>query len=240
LKYQFGIQPYAAEEVVSDFRPPDLVRTNVYQRLRADILSCALRPGLQLQERELVERFEVSKSPIRDALLKLEEQGLIEVLPRRGYRVRRIDIPDVRDMYEMRQIYEREALSRLMDTAPASTLEELNRFRIAPQDDSVAGWLDYNRAFHAFFPQYCGNARLARAALAIIEQFDRLTFVSVTQPGENLSHFVSEHARIIDAVQTGNRREALTLAREHIEASRRRVIQNLEQQSVIDTSPEKP
>ena len=61
-----------------------LVRTSVFQQLRADILSCALRPGSQLQERQLVERFQVSKSPIRDALLKLEEQNLIEVLPRKG------------------------------------------------------------------------------------------------------------------------------------------------------------
>lgn len=219
--------------------PPDLVRTNVHQRLRADILACVLRPGQQLQERELVERFEVSKSPIRDALLKLEEQGLVEVLPRRGYRVRRIDIADVREMYEMRHIYEREALSRFMDTAPRPVLDGLERFRIEPLDVSVSGWLEYNRAFHSFFPQHCGNARLARAALSIIEQFDRLTFVSVTQPGEQLSHFVTEHAHIIDAVQSGNRREALTLAREHIESSRRRVIQNLEQQSVIDTNPDK-
>jgi len=221
-------------------RTPDLVRTNVYHRLRADILSCALRPGLQLQERDLVERFEVSKSPIRDALLKLEEQGLIEVMPRRGYRVRRIDIPDVRDMYELRQIYEREAMGRLMDTAPAAVLDDLDRFRTAPESESLAGWLDYNRAFHAYFPLHCGNARLARAALAILDQFDRLTFVSVTRPGEELSQFVTEHARIIDAVQSGNRREALTLAREHIENSRRRVIQDLEQQSVIDTGGDRP
>ena len=60
---------------------PLLVRTSIYQRLRAAILSCALRPGAQIQERQLAELYQVSKSPIRDALLKLEEQNLIEVMP---------------------------------------------------------------------------------------------------------------------------------------------------------------
>lgn len=187
-----------------------------------------------------MERFEVSKSPIRDALLKLEEQGLVEVMPRKGYRVRRIDVADVREMYEMRQIYEREALTRLIDTAPDSALADLDRFRAAPEEDTLAGWLDYNRAFHSHFALHCGNARLARAALEVIEQFDRLTYTSVTRPGEPLSRFVTEHCRIIDAVQARNRREALTLVRDHIDSSRRRVIDSLESVSIIDSSPERP
>lgn len=219
--------------------PPDLVRTNVYQRLRADILSCALRPGQQLQERELVERFEVSKSPIRDALLKLEEQGLVDVLPRRGYRVRRIDLADVRNMYEMRQIYERECIIRLIERADSAIVESFEQFRHSPQGESLPVWLDYNRAFHAFAAQHCGNARLARSALEIIEQFDRLTYMSVAGHADELAGFVTEHGRLIDAVCARNKREALAIARDHIESSRRRVMESLEAISVIDTSPEK-
>ena len=69
-----------------------LIRTSVYERIRGEILSCALRPGTQLQERDLALRYEVSKSPIRDALLRLQEQNLIEVLPRKGYRVRPVSV----------------------------------------------------------------------------------------------------------------------------------------------------
>lgn len=219
--------------------PPDLVRTNVYQRLRADILSCALRPGLQLQERELVERFEVSKSPIRDALLKLEEQGLVDVLPRRGYRVRRIDLADVRNMYEMRQIYERECITRLIERADSAMIDSFEQFRQAPQGESLQVWLDYNRAFHSFPAQHCGNARLARSALEIIEQFDRLTYTSVAGHDDQLAGFVAEHGCLIDAVRARNKREARVIARDHIESSRRRVMESLEAISVIDTSPEK-
>jgi GntR family transcriptional regulator, rspAB operon transcriptional repressor len=217
----------------------ELVRTNVFLRLRADILSCTLRPGQQFQERELVERFEVSKSPIRDALLKLEEQGLVEVMPRKGYRVRRIDIADVREMYDMRDMLERECVGRVIDLSLDADLAELDVFRTAPVNMSIQGWLDYNRAFHSFFPHHCGNARLARTALEIIEQFDRLTYMSVTTPGETLVRFVDEHARLIDAVQARNRREALAVARDHVESSRRRVLESLESMSIVDTKPER-
>ena len=224
---------------MSGQQPAELVRTNVYQRLRADILSCTLRPGQQFQEREMVERFEVSKSPIRDALLKLEEQGLVEVMPRKGYRVRRIDLADVRDMYEMRDMLERECVGRVIDTASEKVLTTLAPFRQAPDDMSLPGWLEYNRAFHSFFAIHCGNARLSRVALEIIEQFDRLTYMSVTSPGETLMRFVDEHARLIDAVIARNRREAVAIARDHVEGSRRRVLDSLESMSIVDTKPER-
>jgi DNA-binding GntR family transcriptional regulator len=60
-----------------------LVRTSVYQRLKAAILSCTLRPGTQIEECQLAELFRVSKSPIRDALFEAEEQNLVEVMPRK-------------------------------------------------------------------------------------------------------------------------------------------------------------
>lgn len=220
----------------------ELVRTSVYQRLRADILSCRLRPGLQIQEKDLVEQFEVSKSPIRDALLKLEELGLVEVMPRKGYRVRRIDVSDVRDMYEMRQIFERECVALLVDNAPDDLLRELDRFREGPEPgEGLPVWIAYNRSFHSWLAGNCGNARLARSALETIEQFDRLTHVSVSHAAEiSLGSFVAEHREIIDAIQARKRRQAIALARDHIDSSRRRVLDELAAVSVIDTTPESP
>jgi len=218
----------------------ELVRTSIYQRLRADILSCKLRPGLQLQEKDLVEQFSVSKSPIRDALLKLDELGLVEVLPRKGYRVRRIDVSDVRDMYEMRQIFERESICLLIDNAPEDLLRGLDRFRTGPEaSEDLPVWVAYNRSFHSWLAANCGNARLARSALETIEQFDRLTYVSVSHVADMaLGSFVAEHGAIIDAIQARKRRQATALARDHIESSRRRVLDELAAVSVIDTTPE--
>ena len=217
----------------------DLARTNVYQKLREEVLSCAIRPGQQLQERDLVARFQMSKSPIRDALLKLEEQGLVEVLPRKGYRVKRIDVSDVRDMYGLRHILERECVTLLIDSASDEVLRGLDAFRVAPATSELAAWIVYNRAFHAYIAAHCGNARVARTARDTIEQFDRLTYVSITSAdGDALDTYTREHGEIIDAIQARNKRQAVARARDHIESSRRRVLDSLETMSVIDSSPE--
>ncbi len=202
------------------------------------MLSCVLKPGQQLREKDLVERFSVSKSPVRDALLKLETQGLVEVLPRRGYRVRRIDVSDVRDMYGLRHVLERECTLMLIDTASDSILRELEQYRSAPDCPALADWITYNRAFHSHIARYCGNRRLGRITCETLEQFDRLTYVSVSQAADlSLDTFVAEHGQLIDAIRERNRRRAARLTREHIEASRRRVLDSLEAASIIDTNP---
>jgi DNA-binding GntR family transcriptional regulator len=213
---------------------PLLVRTSVYQQLRAAILSCALRPGTQIQERQLAEFYQVSKSPIRDALLKLEEQNLIEVMPRKGYRVKRISLTDARELYEMRQILERESIIRLLENASDKTLSSLDTFRTLPSTIELPEWIEYNSAFHGFLAANCGNSRLSRAGCEAIEQYERLTYVSVTSSNElGLADFVAEHGAIIDAIQRRDKRQALALARDHIESSRRRVLDALENLSVI-------
>jgi len=216
-----------------------LVRETVYQDLRREVLNCTLRPGQQLQERELVERFGVSKSPIRDALLKLEQQGLVEVLPRKGYRIRRIDIRDVRDMYRLRLILEREAAVLLAENGSEDIHAGLDAFRVGPEGADLLRWTEYNRAFHSYIARNCGNARLARVSLDMIEESDRLTYVSVASSADlSLADFVREHGEIIDAIQARNRRRAAVLISSHIESSRKRVLGQLESASVIDSNPE--
>jgi GntR family transcriptional regulator, rspAB operon transcriptional repressor len=213
---------------------PILARTSVYQQLRAAILSCSLRPGAQLQERQLAEQFQVSKSPVRDALLKLEEQNLVEVMPRKGYRVKRISLTDSRELYEMRQILERECIVRLIDSASDKLLAALDDFRALPSPIELPEWIEYNTAFHSFIAMNCGNSRLARLSCETIEFYERLTYVSVTSSAElRLADFVAEHGAIIDAIQRRDKRQAVALARDHIESSRRRVLDALERLSVI-------
>jgi DNA-binding GntR family transcriptional regulator len=217
----------------------ELARTSVYHQIRSDILTCKLRPGVQFQEKDLVSQFEVSKSPIRDALLKLEELGLVEVMPRKGYRVRRIDLSDVRDMYQLRVMYERECISLMIDQAPDEVLAALDRFREGPLDDELSDWIDYNRNFHADLVIHCGNARLARSALELNEHFDRLTYLSVSHSADlSLTTFVQEHGEIIDAIQARKRRQAIALSRAHIDSSRSRVLEELGAASIVDTSRE--
>ena len=84
--------------------PVSLIRDDVHERMRAEILTCTLKPGSLVQENDLALRYGVSKSPVRDAFLRLSQQGLVEVLPRKGYRIKPISVADAAEMYEMRRL----------------------------------------------------------------------------------------------------------------------------------------
>lgn len=212
----------------------ELMRTAVYHRLRSDILSCALRPGSQLQEKQLCERYGVSKSPIRDAMLKLEELSLVEIMPRKGYRVRPISLADARELYDLRLMLERECITKAIEVGSDSTLAALDRFRDVDGTMPLAEWIGYNREFHGAIADASGNARLARMTRQVLDQFDRLTHMSVSQSGpEGRSRFVAEHGGLIDALQRRDRRQAQALSRDHAEGSRRRVFDALADPSIV-------
>ena len=75
--------------------PRRLLRVDIHEKLREEILACRLSPGADLREQELASRFQVSKSPVRDALLRLEREQLVTIAPRQGYRVAPISLSDI-------------------------------------------------------------------------------------------------------------------------------------------------
>ena len=162
-----------------------LIRDGVYEKIRADILACILAPGARVFENDLAQRYNVSKSPVRDALLRLQEQGLIDVLPRKGYLIRPISIGDAHDLYEMRLLLEKSCIRRACDEASDEELASLDKFRSVENGD-LAHWVTYNRDFHRRIAELSGNARMAKMAQEVIDQFDRLTFVllGVARPAD--------------------------------------------------------
>jgi DNA-binding GntR family transcriptional regulator len=149
-------------------------------------------------------------------------------MPRKGYRVRPISVADARDLYEMRMMLERACVTRLVETGTDAQLASLEPFRKAPADEELPRWIVYNRDFHLAIAEGCGNARLANATREVLEQFDRLTLISVTA-NENggLSRYVAEHAAIIEAVQRRDKRAAASLFKDHVESSRKRLLECL-------------
>jgi len=225
----------AYSEMVELQTAAPLVRDGVYDRLRNDILSCVFKPGSQIHEQDLAQRYAVSKSPIRDALLRLQEQQLVEVLPRKGYRIKSISVSDAREMYEMRLLLEQSCLRRAIEQATDAELKRLDRFLKVPRNIDLAEWIAYNRDFHIAIAQACGNQRMARASIEVIEQFDRLTYTGISSLGdrEALQRFVEEHGEIVRAMQRRDKRKACALAREHIENSRKRLLERLAEQVVV-------
>jgi GntR family transcriptional regulator, rspAB operon transcriptional repressor len=207
----------------------------VLERLRQDILSCEIAPGTEIFEQQLAQKFGVSKSPVRDALIRLQEQELVEVRPRTGYRVRPISIVEAGEMYEMRQIYERECVARAIDHASDSEIDGLHEHLTEEAFWPTLEWIALNRRFHSAIAAASGNTCLADASNKLNDRFDRFTVISVGQLEQpvDFTRFNDEHRAIVDAMARRDKRAALAAMRAHIVGSRARTMQALNSAVIV-------
>src|SRR6201992_1677021 len=149
-----------------------LLRDNVYESLRADILNCRLAPGDDMREQELAERYAVSRQPVREALLRLEREHLVTVQPRQGYRVNPISLSDARDLLQFRLVLEPACVAAAIGKAEDTELKARDEFRLFSGDHEA--FIAYNRAFHTALAHASGNRRMATSLCDLIGQADRL------------------------------------------------------------------
>jgi DNA-binding GntR family transcriptional regulator len=203
-----------------------LLREAVYEQLRADILSCRLSPGAEIREAELAARFQVSKSPVRDALMRLEREALVITLPRQGYRVASISLTDVQDMFHLRAALERACMERIVRSATDDQLATLEAYRVYRADDWEGGFVAYNRSFHRKLAELAANARMRDQLGELIDQMERAVLMSLSNVNVkkgNSKSIVDEHCRIVDALQGRQQKLAERLAERHIGAAAKRV-----------------
>jgi GntR family transcriptional regulator, rspAB operon transcriptional repressor len=208
-----------------------LRREEVYRLLRQDILSCALLPGQSLHEIELAARFGLSKSPIRDALIRLEGDRLVTVTPRKGYRVAPVSLADAEELFQFRSTLEEAVVRIASPVCSAKDLSKLDRFReLKSSSDFVA----YNRSFHLALANLCPNRRIAASSQDLVEQFDRLVIISVAKfDDRNVEALVEEHCKIIDAMQARDGRRAARILSEHIARAQKRVLKSLSLAAIV-------
>jgi DNA-binding GntR family transcriptional regulator len=211
------------------------LRQSVYDLLKSDILGCRLPPNSDLREQSLAERFVVSKSPVREALLRLEQERLVTVIPRQGYRVAPISIEDAREMFGLRKLLESACAEAAAAEAPDETLAGLNVFRnsLGPKGEIGSDvFIAHNRAFHSAICIASGNKRMARVAIDLIEQMERMVRYSVNALKASALVLIEEHGQIIDAIQQRDRRTASRLIKDHISQAERRVISSLSRAAI--------
>lgn len=210
-----------------------LMRTSVHAALRDDIIACRLLPGAELREPELAARYHAGRSPLRDALLRLEAEGLVRIVPRQFHRVAPISLADAADLFGMRRLLEPEAARAL---ARSRDPEVLAALAAAAEPPPEADFIDANRAFHTALAHGAANRRLTAAIIACVEQSDRLVRVSLGQmEGRQPDGLVAQHRAILAAIREGDGRAAARLLRAHIDAGETRVLAALRRERrVID------
>jgi GntR family transcriptional regulator, rspAB operon transcriptional repressor len=202
-----------------------LLRDNIYRSIRQAILTCEFPPGQELREQMLAQRYHVSRSPIRDSLLRLEQENLVTVLPRQGYRVNPISISDAEDIFGLRLLIE-PACAVAAARADNEALRALDHFRdFANEERTESEFVEYNRTFHRTIADLSGNARMAAVAVDLDEQFERLVRVSLRVfRYEQVRVASTEHEAIIDALQAHDADLASRLSYEHSASAQSRIV----------------
>lgn len=200
-----------------------LLTERVHALLREDILRARLLPGATILEPELAARFGVSKTPVREALRLLVQDGWVLVLPRRGYLVRPLGLDDLRDVFQLREMIEpgfaAEAAAR-RDRADAALTIAITTQQSARQD--MASGLGAAADFHVRVAELSGNARATRIVSNLVDEVTRLHYM---MPG--LEHHISSseeitaHEEIAGAIAAGDERRAAKVMRDHLRTTHR-------------------
>ena len=210
--------------------PPESLTDKAYHAIKQDILVCDLAPGADVTERGLGERYGLGKAPLREALIRLTHEGLLQAIPRSGYRITPITIQDVRDIFALRLLLEpaaaRQAAGRI-DEALLKELNELCRAGYTPGNrESESTFLRANRQFHVTIADASGNRRLARLLGQLLEETERLFHLglAVRDRTEEMKH---EHEALVAALVSGDAGAAESATIEQIAAARDMVMDGI-------------
>ncbi len=218
------LEPLAAEP------QSDRLIDQAYARLRHDIISCSLEPGLEVTEAQLALRCGFGKAATRAALLRLSQEKLVTALPRRGYQVTPITLRDVCEIFQLRALLEPEAVRLAVPSMDADRLAELDAICAAgyvPGDrESEERFLRANREFHSSIIHGCGNERLADLVDSVVDQMQRLFHIGLTLSNRR-EDLRGQHAALLKAVQQRDSAAAAEVTNEHIETMRRMVMDSI-------------
>jgi GntR family transcriptional regulator, rspAB operon transcriptional repressor len=199
-----------------------------YEHFKRQILTGGLAPGVELREGALTESTGFGRTPVREALRRLVQEGFVEVRPRQGYRVSVVTLTSVRDLFEMRLLLEPAAAELAATRASQeelAALHELAHESFVPGDpDSYERFLEHNREFHVRVARAAGNERLATTLRVLLEEMQRLFFISLSGNAPELVH---EHHELHDALLARDAVRARRVVIDQIEASRSRVMAGL-------------
>ncbi len=196
-----------------------------YEKLKASIFDFELLPGDRFSETEIAERLSMSRTPVRDALYRLEREGYLQVHLRVGWSVRPFDFEQFENFYDLRWILEQASVTRLCEMQDRDALETLKRIWLVSAaerlvDAKQVSALD--EAFHSTLVACAGNPEVARCHREVTERIRIIRRLDFTQP-YRIDKTYDEHAQILRAIIRRRADEANRLLRSHIDASKAEV-----------------
>jgi DNA-binding GntR family transcriptional regulator len=215
--------------------PPDLTNTKpireiIYEYLREAIVDGRLKPGERLVERDLAEKFRASRTPIREALRKLEAEEFLEYLPRRGDVVKGVNPEDIEEVYVLREMMEAMAIRRSIIYLTDSEIEDLRlvveKTQRAHEAQSVTEVIAGLRQFDAILLNASKMKRLRGFVNSLQESLMSYRKFNLSDP-DRRAQAIREHQEIFGAILSRDADRAEGLVRRHIQAARDSLLKSM-------------
>jgi DNA-binding GntR family transcriptional regulator len=198
---------------------------SVYLAVRNDLYDFRLAPGQRFSENEVAARLGVSRTPVREALYRLRDEGYIDVASKSGWTVRPFEFETFEHLYEVRALLELAAVRKLCEMVPGPQLDELKHVWLVPYAERLTDGREVGRldeAFHQTLVRAASNLELARIHGEITDRIRTVRRLEFTVP-DRIAKTYAEHAQILRAVLRRKLDQATLLLRTHIEVARAEV-----------------
>lgn len=201
-----------------------------FERLKREVLECTLSPGSEITERQLTERYGLGKASLREALVRLEHEGLVRAVPRAGYIIKPVTLQDVDEVFELRLMLEPSGARRAagnLSKAQASSLEALSRKGYTPANkESERAFLQANREFHVGIAMAAGNVRLAGVIGHLLDEMERFFYLGLPVRDRS-DEMQKEHGLLVEALVAADAVTSERLVIEQITAAHKMVLDGI-------------
>ncbi|WP_416143654.1 GntR family transcriptional regulator [Planococcus koreensis] len=208
----------------------DVKKNSVYEYLYNAIRTGEIKPGQTLTERGLAEKIGVSRTPVREAIRKLEEQGIVTHEPHKGVKVITLSVGKVAQLYDVRELLEGLAARKLAERHTPEGISELARLIDKAEQEAVANNVHelarINSEFHLTLARLSGNVYLEAIMNMLQTQIGLMMSASLSTSGRPLQN-ISEHKMLIDAIRSGDGEFAESIAKHHVRNAREHAMQKL-------------
>jgi DNA-binding GntR family transcriptional regulator len=198
----------------------------VYSAVKGKILDNRLRPSQRISEIQVAREVGVSRTPAREALRRLEQEGWLVLVPRQGYSVRAFSLREVDEVYDLRIAIERHTVRTAAEHAPHPSLSRLRqewealekrREKMGPLD-----WLEADETFHRRVAEVTGNREIGALLRRINERIRIIRRIDFTRP-DRATFTRAEHLELLSLIQAGKAAVAADLMEQHILRSKESV-----------------
>ncbi|MDZ7760489.1 MAG: GntR family transcriptional regulator [Desulfovermiculus sp.] len=204
---------------------PESLKQIAYKALHQALLTGDLKPGEIYKEKDLAQMLNISRTPVREALLELSAKGLVTFLPRKGVQVTQFDLQDLNEIFELRKALELMAIEKVAATITKNQLHDIQAVldgqRSCAQANDFMGFLSYDREFHTLFSELTNNRRLV-ANLETIRDLIQFMGAHALSAQGRLQEVITEHQAVLDALFSRDPEEARNTMDFHLEMSRKK------------------